>query len=105
MLTNILFTLLYAAVGLLFWSILVSALISILLAFEVLDPRNRFVWSVQDFLVRITDPLLRPLRRYIRPINGIDLSPWIALLLLQILSRIVLPYFEAGFHGMWGPLL
>jgi YggT family protein len=105
LLTNVVFTLLYAFIGLLFWSILISAVISLLLAMDVLDRRNRMIWSVQDFLIRLTDPLLRPIRRYVPSINGVDLSPWIALVLLQILSRIVLPYFEAGFHGFWGPLL
>jgi YggT family protein len=105
MLTDVLFTLLYALVALVFWSILLSALISILLMFDVLDRRNRFVWSIQDFLTRVTDPILRPLRRRIPTFNGVDLSPWVALVLLQILSRIVLPYFYAGIHyGTWQSL-
>ena len=106
MLTDIVFTLLYALVGLVFWSILLSALISLLLLFDVIDRHNRFVWSIQDFLTRVTDPLLRPLRRRIPTFNGIDLRPWVALVLLQILSRIVLPYFYAGIHyGAWQSLL
>ena len=106
MLTEVVFTLLSYVLSLLFWSILISALISILLSFNVLDRRNRFVWSISDFLFRLTDPLIRPLRRVLPAINGLDLSPWAALVLLQIVREIILPYLYAGIHfGTWGSLL
>ncbi len=76
-----------------------------LLAFNVVDQRNRFVWSVNDFLFRITDPVLRPIRRRIPPFNGVDLSPWIALVLLQVVVLRVLAYLQFGIiTGEWPAL-
>jgi YggT family protein len=77
----------------------------LLLAFNVVDQRNRFVWSVNDFLFRITDPVLRPIRRRIPPFNGVDLSPWIALVLLQVVVLRVLAYLQFGIiTGEWPAL-
>jgi YggT family protein len=105
LLTDIFFTLLSAAVSFLIWSIVLSAIISILLALNVLDSRNRFVWSINDFLYRITDPVLRPMRRRIPTINGVDLSPWITLVLLQVVVLRVLDYLHVGIRtGFWPPL-
>jgi YggT family protein len=106
LLSKLVFTLLDYTLAVLIWSILVSALISLLLMFDVLDRRNRFVWSVQDFLTRLTDPVIRPVRRRVPTFNGLDLSPWIVIVLLQLIRSIVLPYFYAGIHyGTWQSLL
>ncbi len=69
---------------LLTWAIILSAIISTLLSFNVLDSRNRFVWSVADFLYRVTDPVIRPIRRVLPTMGNIDFSPWVALLLIQL---------------------
>jgi len=106
LLSKLVFTLLDYALAVLIWSILISALISILLMFDVLDRRNRFVWSVQDFLTRLTDPIVRPIGRRLPKFNGLDLSPWVALVVLQLVRSIVLPYFYAGIHyGTWQSLV
>jgi YggT family protein len=99
-------TVLDYTLAVLIWSILASALISILLMFDVLDRRNRFVWSVQDFLTRLTDPIIRPVRRRVPTFNGLDLSPWIVIVALQLVRSIVVPYFYAGIHfGTWQSLV
>ena len=67
------------------WALILNALYSTLAAFNVLDTRNRFVWSIGEFLYRITDPVLRPIRRVLPNFGNIDLSPLVAILLLRYL--------------------
>jgi len=105
LLTDIFFSLASAVVQFLIWSIFLSAIISLLMALNVLDQRNRFIWSINDFLFRVTDPVLQPLRRRIRPFNGVDLTPWIALVLLQLVALWVLDYLHYGIRtGVWPSL-
>ena len=64
------------------WSIILSAIISWLFAFDVINRRNRFVNQLADFLDRLTAPLLEPFRRIIPPLGGMDISPIVVLLLM-----------------------
>ena len=56
-----------------------SAVFSILASFGVLDTRNRLPvhWTIGDFLYRVTDPVLRPIRNMLPNFGGIDISPWV----------------------------
>ncbi|MBU1540304.1 MAG: YggT family protein [Alphaproteobacteria bacterium] len=78
------------------WSIILSAIISWLFAFDVINRRNRFVNQLADFLDRITAPLLEPFRRIIPPLGGIDISPIVVLLLISfariLFNRMSAPY-------------
>ena len=65
------------------WAVILSAVFSILTSFGVLDTRNRVVWTIGDFLYRITEPALRPIRRLLPNLGGVDISPVILILLLQ----------------------
>ncbi len=65
------------------WFLIVWVILSWLVAFNVVNTYNRFIAMVMDFLHRITDPLLRPIRRVIPELGGLDISPLILLLLLQ----------------------
>ena len=65
------------------WSIILSAIISWLFAFDVINRRNRFVNQVADFLDRVTAPILEPFRRIIPPLGGMDISPIVVLLLIN----------------------
>jgi YggT family protein len=65
------------------WVLIIAAVFSILTAFNVLDTRNRLVWTVGDFLWRVTEPALRPIRGFLPNLGGIDISPLILILLLQ----------------------
>ena len=80
-----LFWLLDTAISLYVWALIISAVLSLLLAFNILDTRNRFVWSVADFFYRVTEPVLRPIRRRLPNLGGVDLSPLVVILLLQFL--------------------
>ncbi len=105
MLTDIVFQLLFLVIRLLTWAIIIAAVISLLLSFGVLDTRNRFVWNISDFLFRVTDPVLRPIRRVLPQLGGIDFSPWVALILLQVVVTPLLQSLYVGIRtGVWQPL-
>ena len=89
MILDALFFLLMAALNLLFWAVIIAAIVSTLVSFGVLDTRNRFVWSIADFLYRVTEPLLRPVRARLPNLGGIDLSPLVVLLLIQAAMLLV----------------
>ena len=78
-----LFWLIDQLLNLYIWAVILSALVSILTTFGVLDTRNRLVWTIGDFLYRITEPALRPIRNLLPSLGGIDISPIILILLLQ----------------------
>jgi YggT family protein len=77
------------------WAVILSAVFSILTSFGVLDTRNRIVWTIGDFLYRITEPALRPIRNLLPNLGGIDISPVILILLLQA-ARMLLGEIEAS---------
>ena len=80
-----LFWLIDQLIGLCVWALIIAAVFSLLVSFNVLDTRNRFVWTVGDFLYKVTEPALRPIRRFMPDLGGIDLSPMILILLLYAL--------------------
>ena len=90
-----LFWLLDTAISLYVWALIIAAVLSLLLAFNVLDTRNRLVWTISDFFYRVTEPLLRPIRRWLPDLGGVDLSPLVLILLLQAL-RILLGEVYVG---------
>ena len=105
MLTSIVFTVLFTLLKLFTWAIILSAIVSTLIAFNVLDTRNRMVWTIADFLYRITEPALRPIRAVLPSLGGVDLSPLVALLLLQLVVAPVLTEVYNGLrYGVWQPL-
>ena len=73
-------------INLMVWFIIAQAILSWLVAFDVVNYRNRFVYSVGSFLDQITRPLLEPFRRIIPSLGGIDVSPIVVILLLQFIS-------------------
>ncbi len=68
------------------WLLIGSAIVSTLISFGALDTRNRFVWMVSDFLYRVTEPALRPIRAVLPVLGGMDMSPLVALLLVQFVA-------------------
>jgi len=97
-----LFQLLNAVIGLLVWALILSAIFSTLASFGVLDTRNRLVWTIGDFLTRVTEPMLRPIRNVLPNFGNIDISPIIAILLLQYIARPLLATVFTGIvTGVW----
>jgi YggT family protein len=72
-----------AILGLLILAIVVNAILSWLVAFDVVNLRNRFVYQLSRMLDAICAPILRPLQKVIPPLGGIDITPLIALIVLQ----------------------
>ncbi len=74
------------ALNLYWWVIIVMAVMSWLLAFDVINIRNDFVRSVWNGVNALTEPALRPIRRFLPPIGGMDISPIVLLLLLSFIQ-------------------
>ncbi len=68
------------------WVLIIGAVLSWLVAFDVVNTRNRFVRGVGDFCFRITEPALRPIRRFLPAINGMDLSPIVLILAIMFIQ-------------------
>ena len=74
------------------WCLIIAAILSWLSYGGVLNTRNRFVYAVSDFLYRITEPALRPIRRVVPTISGIDLSPLVLILVIHLLRMLLQEY-------------
>lgn len=74
------------------WIVIASAIMSWLVAFGVVNTRNQFIRMVVDFLYRVTEPALRPIRRIMPNLGGVDISPVILLLLLFFLRSLIAEY-------------
>ena len=72
------------------WLLIASAILSWLIAFNVVNTRNQFVASVAEFLYRITEPLLAPIRSFMPNLGGLDISPIILILILYFLSDLLI---------------
>jgi len=82
------------ALQLYIWLLVASALLSWLIAFNVINTRNQFVAMVWEFLYRITEPALRPIRRFMPNLGGIDISPVILILIIILIERIIIYYIR-----------
>lgn len=67
------------------WVLIIQAVMSWLIAFNVINRRNQFVWQIWNFLGAVTEPMLKPIRAVVRPFNGIDLSGLILILIIFLL--------------------
>ena len=83
------------------WAVILAAVFSVLVSFGILDTRNRLVWTIGDFLYRITEPALRPIRNLLPGLGGIDISPIILILLLQA-ARMLLEEIRFSVVGAIG---
>ena len=71
------------------WIIIINAILSWLVAFNILNTQNRFVFSVLDTTYKLTDPALNKIRRFIPTFGSIDISPVILILLLMFLRNVI----------------
>ena len=79
----------YSAIQLIIFIVIINAILSWLIAFDVLNVRNQTVYRMARALDAMTDPLLRPIRRFMPNLGGIDISPIVLILLLQALKILV----------------
>ncbi|HMM64016.1 MAG: YggT family protein [Mesorhizobium sp.] len=78
------------ALDLYWWIIIAAAIFSWLYAFNVVNPRNQVVGAIGNALYRLTEPALRPIRRFMPDLGGIDISPIILLLILFFLRQFII---------------
>ena len=74
------------------WLLIASAILSWLIAFNVVNTNNQFVATVADFLWRVTEPVLRPIRNILPNLGGIDISPVILILLIFFIQSVISRY-------------
>ena len=88
-----LFILLDSIITIYLWIIIINALLSWLVAFNVLNTQNRFVFSVLEVTYKLTDPALNKIRRFIPTFGSIDISPVILILILMFLRNLIFEIF------------
>ena len=90
------FILLDSIITIYLWIIIINAVLSWLVAFNILNTQNRFVFSVLDATYKMTDPVLNKIRSFIPTFGSIDISPVILILLLMFLRNVVFEIFAPG---------
>jgi YggT family protein len=94
--------LVYTLLSLVILAMVVSAILSWLIAFDVINMRNRFVYQLTRFLDAVTRPLLRPVQKIIPPFGGVDISPVIVIIVLIGIQRFLLPLIFAPLIAVIG---
>ena len=84
-----LFEVIDIALTLYIWIVIAMAIFSWLIAFNVVNTRNQAVAMIGDFLYRITDPALRPIRNILPNLGGIDISPVILFLIIIFIQKVI----------------
>lgn len=74
------------------WVLIAGAVLSWLIAFNVVNPYNKFVHSVGEFIYRITEPVLAPVRNILPSLGGLDLSPVVVILIIFFIERVIAYY-------------
>ena len=72
--------------------LIASAILSWLIAFNLENTRNQFVAAVAEFLYRITEPLLAPIRNFMPNLGGLDISPIILILIIVFIEKVIIYY-------------
>ena len=96
---TILFDVVMEILALYRWVVILAAIIATLVSFGVLDSRNRLVWTIGDFLYRLTEPALRPIRRILPNFGGLDLSPLVLILLISVAQALLARIYAAIMTG------
>ncbi|MBH71852.1 MAG: hypothetical protein CMI97_05735 [Pelagibacteraceae bacterium] len=87
------FILFDTVINLFIWAIILSAVFSWLIGFNIININNRLVYIIVDSLNRLTEPFLRPIRNLLPNLGGLDLSPVVVILLLIFFRNLVFEYF------------
>ena len=99
---NIAFFVLNGIFSLIVLALIVSAILSWLIAFNVINTRNSAVWRITDMLDTITAPILAPFRAFIPPMGGLDLSFLVAFLVIKGIQIYLLPVAQANLLALVG---
>ena len=85
-----------SVVSIYIWILIINAILSWLIAFNVLNTSNRLVYSLLDVSYKMTDPLLRPIRNFLHNLGGIDISPVVLILLLMFARNLIFEFLQPG---------
>ena len=83
-------------ISLYIWILIINAIISWLVAFNILNTSNRFVYSLLDISYKLTDPPLNFIRRYLPNLGSVDISPIILILGLMFIRNLIFEMFAPG---------
>lgn len=100
--TSFLFAIVSGLLQLLIFAIIASAILSWLVAFNVINLRNQLVYGVARFLDAVTRPVLRPVQRIIPALGGVDISPIVVILVLSAAQKYLLPWLFQPLYGLIG---
>ena len=92
-----LFQVIDIVLGLVVWALIISAILSWLVAFNVVNLQNQFVSTVGNFLYRLTEPMLRPIRRVVPHFGNVDISPVILILVIYFIRSVLRQWAVSGF--------
>jgi YggT family protein len=96
---TILYEILNEILNLYKWAVILAAVFSMLVSFGVLDTRNRIVWTIGDFLYRVTEPALRPIRNMLPNFGGLDISPIVLIFAIWIVQNLLGRIYAAIVYG------
>ena len=74
------------------WILIASAVFSWLFAFNVINSRNQFVNMLGRFLFNVTEPVLKPIRRFMPDLGGVDISPIVVFILIYLIQQLIIYY-------------
>ncbi len=89
----------HLALNVYLYLIIASAIISWLVAFSVINTQNQFIRMIWEFLWRITEPALRPIRRFMPNLGGIDISPIILILMIYFIQLLLVQAHTSLVYG------
>ena len=79
-------------IGLYIWLLILQAILSWLIAFGIINTNSPFINLIGNFLYKITEPLLKPIRSFLPELGGIDISPVVLILLLMFVNDLIFEY-------------
>jgi YggT family protein len=74
------------------WILIAAAIFSWLYAFNVINSRNQFVNMIGRFLYAVTEPVLKPIRRFMPDLGGVDISPIVVFILIYLIQQLIIYY-------------
>jgi YggT family protein len=92
-------TIMYA-LNIYIWIMIAAAIYSWLFAFNVINSRNQFVNMLGRFLYNVTEPVLKPIRRFMPDLGGVDISPIVVFILIYLIQQLIVYYLYPLAYGV-----
>ncbi len=89
-------------IQLVIFAMVINAVLSWLIVFDVVNMRNRFIYQISRFLDAVTRPVMRPVQKIIPPFGGVDISPIIVIIVLVGVQRFILPMIFGPLRNLIG---